>query len=124
MADQPAFRGGGNIALKVPPYQFDATVAFYRDVVGLEPVDSGGASKVFRFGACCLWIDRCPGLSQAEVWLELQAEPVAAAAHLGRHGVVRCDQIEPLPQGFKGFWIADPAGIVHLVADPSEDPGL
>jgi hypothetical protein len=124
MTDQPAFRGGRNIAMKVPPHQFEATVAFYRDVIGLEALEAKSASKAFRFGGCCLWIDRCPGLSQAELWLELQADPTAAAAHLERHGVVRCDEIEPLPVGFKGFWIANPAGIVHLVADPSEDPGL
>jgi hypothetical protein len=29
---------------------------------------------------------------------------------------VRCDQIEPLPEGFEGFWIANPAAIAHLVA--------
>jgi len=29
--------------------------------------------------------------------------------------VVRCDAIEPLPEGFQGFWIANSAGIVHLL---------
>jgi len=29
--------GGINIALKVPPHQYEATIAFYRDVVGLKP---------------------------------------------------------------------------------------
>jgi hypothetical protein len=31
-------------------------------------------------------------------------------------GVVRCDRVEPLPEGFEGFWIASPASIVHLLA--------
>jgi hypothetical protein len=125
MPDQPRFRGGRNLALKVPPHQFEATVAFYRDVLGLEPLPTEGASAAFRFGSLCLWVDRMAQLSQAEVWLEVQAEdPDAAAAHLARQGVVRCDAIEALPEGFRGFWIANPAGIVHLVAAPSEDPGL
>ena len=32
----PKLAGGRNIALKVPPHLYDATVQFYRDVVGLE----------------------------------------------------------------------------------------
>lgn len=31
--------GGINIAMKVPPHQYEATVAFYREVVGLKPVE-------------------------------------------------------------------------------------
>ena len=38
-------------------------------------------------------------------------------------GVARCDAIEPLPQGFDGFWISSPAGIIHLIdAAPSTTP--
>ena len=111
--------------MKVPPHQFEATVAFYGEVVGLEPLATEGPSRAFRFGAMCLWIDRCPQLSQAEIWLELQCEDVAAATrHLVAHGAVRCDEIEPLPEGLRGAWIANPAGIVHLIAHHSEDPGL
>ncbi len=32
---ETTFRGGHNIAMKVPPHQFEATVNFYRDVLGL-----------------------------------------------------------------------------------------
>jgi catechol 2,3-dioxygenase-like lactoylglutathione lyase family enzyme len=122
---QPSFRGGRNIAMKVPPHQLEATVAFYRDVLGLEHLKTHGRSEAFRFGSCCLWIDPVPQLSQAELWLELQADDTAAAAtHLAQHSVARCDEVERLPEGFEGFWIVNPAGIVHLVAHPSEDPGL
>jgi catechol 2,3-dioxygenase-like lactoylglutathione lyase family enzyme len=111
--------------LKAPPRQFERTVAFYRDVLGLEHLKTHGRSEAFRFGDCCLWIDRTPQLSQAELWLELQADDTtAAAAYLAQRGVARCDGIEPLPEGFDGFWIVNPAGIVHLVAHPAEDPGL
>jgi catechol 2,3-dioxygenase-like lactoylglutathione lyase family enzyme len=99
-----AFRGGRDIALKVPPHQFDQTVAFYRDVLGLEHLKTHSRSAAFRFGNCSLWIDPSPHLSQAERWLELQADDTAAAAvHLLQHGVIRCDEVERLPEGFDGF---------------------
>ena len=71
----------------------------------------------FALGANRLWIDRVPGMSQAELWLELIADDVAATArHLEAAGVVRCDGIEPPPEGFEGFWISSPASIGHLVS--------
>jgi hypothetical protein len=30
-------KGGINIAMKVPPHQYEETIAFYRDVIGLKP---------------------------------------------------------------------------------------
>jgi hypothetical protein len=39
---------------------------------------------------------------------------------LGSTGVARCAEMERLTDG---FWVADPAGIVHLVAHPVEGPG-
>lgn len=75
---------------------------------------------VFEFGPNQLWIDQVEGMSQAELWLELAASDVPAAAkHLANAGVVRCDEIEPLPEGYEGFWIASPAAIIHLVAKPN-----
>ena len=110
------FKGGRNIAMKVPPHQYDATVAFYRDVLGLEMVESHPPHTAFVFGSNQLWIDCVPGMSQAELWLEIVTEDVAAAAeHLQAANVVRCDEIEPLGEGFKGFWISSPAAIIHLV---------
>ena len=63
------FRAGQNIAMKVPAHEFDATVAFYKDVVGLEQLQSSEDSIAFHFGRLRLWIDRCPHLSRSEVWL-------------------------------------------------------
>lgn len=112
------FSPGRNIALKVPPAQWEATVRFYRDIVGLRPFrDRTAESPSFRFGSCRLWIDRVPGLSQAEIWLHLTTVNTARAARrLRRAGVTRCDEIESLPEGFDGFWISNPAGLVHLVS--------
>jgi hypothetical protein len=60
---------GRNIAMKVPPHQYGATVGFYRDVIGLEPLQDLLPSVGFAFGAKRFWIDRVEGISQAELWL-------------------------------------------------------
>ena len=65
------FRAGQNIAMKVPAQDFEATVGFYRDVVGLEQLQSSEGSIAFHFGRLRLWIDRCPHLNRSEVWLQL-----------------------------------------------------
>jgi hypothetical protein len=66
-----------------------------------------------------LWIDRVEGISQAEVWLQVTTEDTQAAAkHLAAEKIVRRDEIEPLPEGFDGFWISSPASIIHLVCHP------
>jgi catechol 2,3-dioxygenase-like lactoylglutathione lyase family enzyme len=115
------FRGGRNIAMKVPPQRWEATVAFYERTLGLQVRRREAASIAFEFGPNVLWIDGVEHLSQAEVWLEVVTEDVAAArTHLDTAGTVRCDGVEPLPPGLDGFWIVNPADVVHLVAD-SED---
>ena len=117
----PTFAGGRNIALKVPPHQYDATIRFYRDVIGLKPLDNHPPAVGFEFGANQLWIDRVPGLSQAEIWLELTTSDIAAAAaRLDSAQVVRCDEIEALPGDLPAFWISSPASIVHLVCKRDE----
>jgi uncharacterized protein YndB with AHSA1/START domain len=118
---QAGFAGGRNIAMKVPSHLWEETVAFYRDVIGLpeleNPFTAGPHSAGFAFGATNLWIDRVDGFSQAEIWLELNAEDVRAAdRHLKEAGVTRCDEIEPLPEGSPAFWISSPASVIHLVS--------
>ena len=45
------FAGGKNFAMKVPPYQYEATVAFHRDLMGLERIGGPNDDAVgFRFG--------------------------------------------------------------------------
>jgi catechol 2,3-dioxygenase-like lactoylglutathione lyase family enzyme len=110
------FAPGRNMAMKVPPHQYEATIQFYRDIVGLKPIEKNPPEVGFHFGDKQLWIDRVSTLSQAEIWLELVTDNVAAAAQaLAAADVVRCDAIEPLPEGFAAFWIANPASIIHLV---------
>lgn len=121
MKPQARFQAGRNIAMKVPPHQYDAMVAFYRDVLGLKPITHHQPAVGFEFGANNLWIDNVPGMSQAELWLEVLTDDVAAAAQqLAGAGIARCDAIEPLPEGFQAFWISSPASIIHLVCKEGE----
>ena len=124
MADGPGFAGGRNIALKTPAHLYDETCLFYAGTLGLPVLATHDDSTVFAFGAMRLWVDRVAALSQPELWLELTVDdPAAAAEHLSRHGAVRCDAVEALPDGFQGFWIAGPGGMIHLVAKPdAADP--
>lgn len=114
----PRFWPGPNIAVKVPSHVHDQTVAFYRDTLGLRQLPGEAGSVIFDFDGKRLWIDPVPHISQAEVWLEIRCRDIEAAADwLRARGIARCDQIEPLPDGFPGFWILSPANIVHLVCD-------
>jgi hypothetical protein len=40
-----------------------------------------------------------------------------ASVYFRKNSFIRRDEIEPLPDGFKGFWIANPANIIHLVTE-------
>jgi hypothetical protein len=112
-------QGGINIAVKVPSHQYEQTIAFYRDVVGLKPFDAKAPAVGFELGPNRLWIDEAPLFTQAEVWLELFTDDHdGALAHLEKAGVTRADQIEPLGDNFKGGWIINPANIVHMVRTP------
>lgn len=121
MSAKPQFTAGRNLALKVPPHAYEATVQFYRDVLGLKEITKHAPSIGFEFGSNNLWIDRVPGVSQAEMWLEVVTNDIEAASeHFKAADVVRCDEIEPLPQGFQAFWVSSPASIVHLICKDSE----
>lgn len=118
---KPEFEPGKNIAMKVPPHQYDETVKFYAEVLGLTKLSGDAPSSTesvrFEFGGKVLWIDKVPSLSQAEIWLEVVATDVdAAARYLKDHGCIRRDEIEALPDDFKGFWISSPSNIIHLIA--------
>ena len=125
MNERHRFAGGRNIAMKVPPHVWDTTVQFYRDVIGLRVLERAPTlppSVGFQFGSNQLWVDRVDGLSQAEIWLELSTDDLqGAASHLKSTGIVRRDEIEALPEDFEGFWIENPASIIHLVAKPEQD---
>lgn len=108
---------GRNIAMKVPAAEFAATVAFYEATLGFRVVSREASSVRFDHGGgYFLWIDRVEGLAKAEVWLEIHTTDLQAAEqHFKEAGIHRCDEVEPLPEGMKAFWIKNPAGVVHLV---------
>lgn len=119
---KPQYKAGKNIAIKVPSYEYEKTVSFYRDIIGLEEQKLSSSdqyeSTIFKFGDKNLWIDNISTISQAEIWLELVTDNITEAAlHLGAHGVVRRDEIEKLPDDFKGFWICSPSNIIHLITE-------
>ena len=120
--NKQSFAGGRNIALKLPAHEFDDAVHFYREVLGLEQMSDYLPSIVFEFGENLLWLDRVETMTQAELWLELRTPDTGAAAtHLDRHGVKRCDGVEALPEGFDGYWISGPGNIIHLIHGKKED---
>ncbi|QKX16253.1 VOC family protein [Microbulbifer sp. YPW1] len=113
------FEPGKNIAMKIPAHEYESTVRFYRNVLQLKELTGSGAEDTpkFDFGGKVLWLDCMPGLSQSEIWLEIVASDIGKAAeHLKDQGCRRRDEIEPLPDGFKAFWISSPSNIIHLVS--------
>jgi len=110
----PKFKGGINIALKIPIVHFEKTIGFYRDVLGLTLVEEkseiGNKSYSCQFGPNKLWFDLVENYSQTDIWLELVTNDLdEAAKHLARKGIPLQDELEVLPKDFKGHWISSPA---------------
>ncbi len=114
MPQKPTFRGGRNIALKVPAHQFDATIESYCRL-GIPILDQSSIHIAFQFGSIHLHVDKVANLSQAEIRLEFVVSDVKAAAPYSEQAnFVRCDEVEQLPEDYLGFWVASPSSIVHL----------
>lgn len=124
--NRPQFRGGLNVAMKVPAAKYDATVAFYRDTLGLDVVEEqadpvGMLSRSARvaFGGCTLWLDCVENYSRAEVWLELETDDLdGAVRHLAEHGTRPQDELEELPVGTRAHWVCNPADVPHILHAP------
>lgn len=118
---KPKFHPGKNIAIKVPTHEFESMVNFYKVILGLQQKEAHSpdnfASVTFEFGDKNLWIDRVSGISQAEVWLEIETDSVVEAKmYLEDQGCVIRNEIEPLPESFNGFWLSSPANTIHLIS--------
>ncbi|WP_418154312.1 VOC family protein [Actinoalloteichus caeruleus] len=119
----PRFRGGPNIAMKLPAARFDDTVAFYRDVLGLDVTEepsaaTGMVSRSVRvdFGAYALWLDRVDNYARSDIWLELTTDDLDdAVRHLAAHGVGTNDELEELPTGSRAHWVCAPTGVPHIL---------
>lgn len=117
------FEPGKNIAMKIPAHEYESTVRFYREVLRFKETTGSGPNDTpkFEFGDKVLWLDRMPGLSQSEIWLEVVASDIGRAAeYLKGQGCHRRDEIEPLPPGFKAFWVSSPCNIIHLVSQSDD----
>ncbi|SEO89162.1 VOC family protein [Aquisalimonas asiatica] len=113
------FKPGKNIAMKIPTHEYESTVRFYREILRFRELTGNGENDTpkFEFGDKVLWLDRMPGLSQSEIWLEVVASDIGEASeYLKDQGCHRRDEIEPLPSGFKAFWVSSPSNIIHLVS--------
>jgi len=114
MTEKQKFRGGKNIAMKVPPRQFQAVVDSYR-ALELPILYESPSMVTFEFGPVNLHVDSREHFSQAELWLEFIVDDTEKAKQITEAaGFARCDEIENLA-GHTGFWVANPASIVHLV---------
>lgn len=108
----PRIRGGDNIAIKIPTYHYERTVAFYRDVLRLPFAREELGSPGFEFGANTLWLDHVPRYARSDVWLQLQADDVDdIAGRLASQGVPLREEVEPYDD-VPGHWLSDPSGVV------------
>ena len=119
---KPDFRPGKNIAIKVPAHEFERMVEFYKIIIGLKQKDANSPDEfdsiAFEFGDKNLWVDKISGISQAEVWLEIETDNAAVAkSYLEEQGCVIRNEIEPLPSSFNGFWLSSPSNTIHLVSE-------
>ncbi len=116
---KPQFKTGKNIAIKVPPEQFEQTVFFYEDILGYQQINDSFSNEcesvTFEYGDKHLWIDKVSSLSQAEIWLEIITDDIEQAVqYFENYKVVKKDEIEHLPDDFKGFWISSPSKITDV----------
>lgn len=117
-----SFKAGRNIAIKLPERDYADTLVFYRDTLGFNVLEEHENGAIIEFGHIRLNLDRVPHQSQTDVWFEIETpDTVAAAKHLERSDVTRCDEVEALPKGFDGFWVAAPAGTIHLISGTTKN---
>ncbi len=110
------FTAGRNIAMKIPQRDYDAVVRFYTGTLGFPVIDADETGTVVAFGDVRLNLDKVPHQSQTDVWFQVQTrDTTVAKRELAGQGVTICDEVEPLPDGFDGFWVAAPNGVIHLI---------
>src|SRR5690606_814432 len=106
------FKGGNNIALKIPKFKYSKTVHFYKEVIKLPYLGFMSESHAFQFGDFTLWLDCMDNYSQQDVWLEIQTDNVKIAAeYLHENQINRRDEVE-IHENSDGYCISDPCGTV------------
>lgn len=119
------FKGGINIALKIPKAKYDDTVAFYKNILKLEVYEKEinnptiSRTHTVKFGNNTLWLDCVDNYTHSEAWFELNTPNVAEATeYLQKNGIDTCDELEKIPPD--NHWIMDPAGTVFILSKPRE----
>lgn len=111
------------------PQDFDRSLAFYRDVVGLHPMREfgrgAGRGVVFFLGGGLLEItgdaDAAPSAA-TELWLQVR-DVAAAEAHLRAHGVPILEATVRKSWGLVECRAEDPDGLVLIFVEvPPEHP--
>jgi hypothetical protein len=109
------FKGGHNIALKIPKFKYEETVEFYKDVIKLPYLGFKSESHAFQFGDVTLWLDCMDNYAQQDVWLEIQTNDLKEAdVYLKQNHINRRDEVE-VHEDSKGYWISDPSGTIVRV---------
>jgi predicted enzyme related to lactoylglutathione lyase len=123
------FKGGINIAIKIPKSKYEETVRFYRDILKLEvsekPIENPTVSRTHevKFGPNTVWLDCVDNYTHSETWLELRTNDVGEATHyLNSKGIQTCDELEKIPENM--HWIMDPAGTVFILGNASDNYSL
>ena len=119
---EPTFKGGINIAIKIPKSKYDETVRFYKEILKLEvtekPIENPTVSRTHqvKFGPNVIWLDCVDNYTHSETWLELKTSNIKdATRHLQTHGIGPCDELEKIPENM--HWIMDPAGTVFILGE-------
>ncbi len=111
------------------PFDFDATLAFYRDGLGLAVAREFGSGDhrgvVFFAGGGFLEVVGSgpdPGRPGVELWLQVRSMAATVAEIAGRGVIlVRGPVLEPW--GLLEAWVDDPDGVrIHLVEVPTDHP--
>ena len=121
---EPTFKGGINIAIKIPKGKYEETVRFYRDILKLEvtekPIENPTVSRTHevKFGPNIVWLDCVDNYTHSETWLELRTTDIEQASeYLTSKGISNCDELEKIPDNM--HWIMDPAGTVFILGENS-----
>ena len=113
---RPTFKGGINIAIKIPKDRYESTLNFYKDIMDLELTKESKNSHSLKFGNNRLWLDMVENYSQTDIWLEIKTDNMENARdYLKQKGIKFRDELEKFPEGLNANWISDPAGVILLL---------
>lgn len=90
MTERTLFSGGRNIAMKVPPHQYEATLRFYVEVLGLEEARWLASRKngPRRFPNVTSY--QCPAVTPARGPMSAQPSCISPRAPAAGPARVRC----------------------------------